>query len=82
MRNVNMLLHLFGYFSKQLTQEEKIFFLDNLEKYQNKRVPFSLPLTIIKTWVIRFENEYLLSQKIFEAFPMELIEVTDSGKGI
>ncbi|MBU3103330.1 DUF1722 domain-containing protein [Clostridium gasigenes] len=26
MRNVNMLLHLFGYFSKQLTQEEKIFF--------------------------------------------------------
>ncbi len=82
MRNVNMLLHLFGYFSKQLTQEEKIFFLDNLEKYQNKRVPFSLPLTIIKAWVIRFENEYLLSQKIFEAFPMELIEVTDSGKGI
>ncbi|MBB6716479.1 DUF1722 domain-containing protein [Clostridium gasigenes] len=37
MRNVNMRLHLFGYFSKQLTQEEKIFFLDNLEKYQNKK---------------------------------------------
>lgn len=77
-----MLLHLFGYFSKQLTQEEKIFFLDNLEKYQNKRIPLSLPLTIIKAWLIRFENEYLLSQKIFEAFPMELIEVTDAGKGI
>ncbi|MBB6624055.1 DUF1722 domain-containing protein [Clostridium gasigenes] len=47
-----------------------------------RKIFFSLPLTIIKAWVIRFENEYLLSQKIFEAFPMELIEVTDSGKGI
>lgn len=82
MRNVNMLLHLFGYFSKELSKEEKAFFLDNLEKYQNKKVPFSLPLTIIKSWAIRFNNEYLLEQKIFESFPIELIEVTDSGKGI
>ena len=62
--------------------EEKAFFLETLEKYQNKKVPFSLPLTIIKSWAIRFNNEYLLEQKIFESFPIELIEVTDSGKGI
>ena len=82
MRNVNMLLHLFGYFSKELSKEEKAFFLDNLEKYQNKKVPFSVPLTIIKSWAIRFNNEYLLNQSIFESFPSELIDVTDSGKGI
>ncbi|WP_288221403.1 DUF523 and DUF1722 domain-containing protein [uncultured Clostridium sp.] len=82
MRNINMLLHLFGYFSKDLSKEEKSFFLDTLEKYQNKKVPFSLPLTIIKSWAIRFNNEYLLEQKIFESFPIELVEVTDSGKGI
>lgn len=82
MRNVNMLLHLFGYFSKDLSKEEKVFFLDNLEKYQNKKVPFSVPLTIIKSWAIRFNNEYLLNQSIFESFPIELIDVTDSGKGI
>lgn len=82
MRNVNMLLHLFGYFSKELSKEEKAFFLDNLEKYQNKKAPFSVPLTIIKSWAIRFNNEYLLNQSIFESFPDELIEVTDSGKGI
>ena len=82
MRNINMLLHLFGYFSKELSKEEKAFFLDTLEKYQNKKVPFSLPLTIIKSWAIRFNNEYLLEQKIFECFPIELVDVTDSGKGI
>ncbi|MCF0148591.1 MAG: DUF523 and DUF1722 domain-containing protein [Clostridium sp.] len=82
MRNVNMLLHLFGYFSRDLSKEEKAFFLDTLEKYQNKKVPFSLPLTIIKSWAIRFNNDYLLDQKIFESFPIELVDVTDSGKGI
>lgn len=82
MRNVNMLLHLLGYFSKDLSKEEKAFFLDTLEKYQNKKVPFSLPLTIIKSWAIRFNNEYLLEQKIFESFPIELVDVTDSGKGV
>ncbi|MBW6410712.1 YbgA family protein [Clostridium weizhouense] len=82
MRNINMLLHLFGYFSKDLTTKEKAFFLDNLERYRQKKVPFSLPLTIINSWVIRFDNKYLLSQKIFQAFPIELVEVTDSGKGI
>ena len=82
MRNINMLLHLFSYFSKDITKEEKAFFLDNLENYQNKKVPFSLPLTIIKSWAIRFNNTYLLNQKIFESFPMELVDVTDSGKGI
>lgn len=82
MHNVNMLLHLFGYFSKELSNHEKLFFLSNLESYINKKVPFSVPLTIIHTWVIRFENKYLLNQTIFEAFPSDLIEVTDSGKGL
>jgi uncharacterized protein YbgA (DUF1722 family)/uncharacterized protein YbbK (DUF523 family) len=81
-RNVNMLLHLFGYFSKDLTTKEKGFFLEELEKYRNKKVPFSVPLSLIHSWVVRFENEYLLQQTIFEAFPSELINVTDSGKGV
>ncbi len=82
LRNINMLLHLFGYFSKELSQHEKAFFLDNLASYGNKKVPFSVPLAIIHTWVIRFENEYLLGQTLFETFPSDLIEVTDSGKGV
>lgn len=82
MRNINMLLHLFGYFSKDLSKEEKAFFLDELESYRNKKVPFSVPLAIIHAWAIRFHNPYLINQTIFEAFPKGLIEVTDSGKGI
>ena len=82
MRNVNMLLHLFGYFSKELSNNEKSFFLDELQKYRDKQVPFSVPLALINSWVMRFENEYLEKQTIFSPFPKKLIEVTDSGKGI
>ncbi|KMT21991.1 YbgA family protein [Clostridium cylindrosporum] len=82
MRNINMLLHLFGYFSNELSQEEKAFFLDSLENYRTKKVPFSVPLAIVHSWVIRFQNEYLLSQTIFETFPGDLVDVTDSGKGV
>ncbi|SMB92544.1 Uncharacterized conserved protein YbgA, DUF1722 family [Desulfonispora thiosulfatigenes DSM 11270] len=82
MRNVNMLLHLFGYFSKELSSNEKAFFLDKLEKYSAKQVPLSVPVAIINSWVMRFNNEYLANQTIFEPFPSELIEVTDSGKGL
>lgn len=81
MKNVNMLLHLFGYFSKKLSTDEKAFFLDTLESYSENRVPFSVPLAIIHSWVMRFENEYLLNQTIFNPYPKELIELTDSGKG-
>ncbi len=82
MRNLNMLLHLFGYFSKEVSEQEKAFFLDTLESYGNKKVPFSVPLALIHAWAVRFENKYLENQTLFEAFPKDLIEVTDSGKGI
>jgi uncharacterized protein YbgA (DUF1722 family)/uncharacterized protein YbbK (DUF523 family) len=79
-RNINMLLHLFGYFSKYLSSSEKAFFLETLEKYNDKKIPFCVPLTMIHSWVMRFENEYLRDQTIFEPFPSELIQTRDSGK--
>lgn len=81
-RNINMLIHLLGFFSKDLSQKEKAFFLEILEKYNQKKVPFSAPLSVIKSWSVRFENEYLLNQTIFNPFPDALIEVRDSGKGL
>lgn len=78
---INMLFHIFGYFSDQLNNEEKVFFLDNLENYRKSKVPFSVPLSVLYSWSIRFNQEYLKNQRIFKAFPQSLISVTDSGKG-
>lgn len=81
-RNINVLLHVFGYFKNDLTSGEKSFFLENLQLYSQKRLPFSVMLGILKSWVVRFDVPYLKDQTLFEPFPAELFAVTDSGKGL
>jgi len=78
---INVLLHAFGYVADGLTKEEKAFFLDTLEQYRNRRVPLSVPASLMRSWIVRFDVTYLAEQVYFEPFPQELVEVLDSGKG-
>lgn len=80
--NMNMLMHLLGYFKNDLAKDEKSYFLDVLEQYHKKKVPFSVPIAIIYSWVIRFDEEYLKYQTIFKPYPTGILNVSDSGKGI
>ena len=82
MRMINVMLHLFGYFSKDLNTREKAYFLDALEQYRNHQIPQSAVMAILRSWVIRFEQEYLMDQKVFVPYPLEMVEVRDSGKGV
>jgi uncharacterized protein YbgA (DUF1722 family)/uncharacterized protein YbbK (DUF523 family) len=78
----NMLLHIFGFFKGKLGAREKRFFLESLDMYKEGRIPLSSAVNILKAWAIRENEEYLLSQTIFNPFPEELIELTFSGKPI
>ncbi len=79
--DINVLMHALGYFSKKLSHEEKAFFLDSLELYRNEKVPLSAVLSIVRSWIVRFGEPYLVRQRYFEPYPIELVEITDSGKG-
>lgn len=79
--NINVCQHLYSFFSKELSPKEKEFFLSLTEKYQKKKIPLSSLTSLLKSWAIRFENEYLLKQTYFEPYPEKLIEISDSGKG-
>jgi uncharacterized protein YbgA (DUF1722 family) len=74
-----MILHLFGYFSKELSKDEKAYFLDILEKYSEGKVPFSVPISLVYSWVKRFDEPYLKKQRIFFPYPDQLISLKDSG---
>lgn len=78
--SINVLMHAFGYFH-ELSAPEKAYLLDTLERYREERVPLSVPLGVIRAWVVRFGQDYLAQQTFFEPYPEELITVTDSGKG-
>ena len=79
--NINVLMHAFGYFSDQLSREEKQYFLNTLEEYRREQIPLSVPLRLIQAQVVRFGEDYLQQQRFFEPYPPELVEITDSGKG-
>ena len=80
--NINTLTHILGYFSRNLTSKEKQFFLETVELYREGRVPFTSTITLLKGWSVRFQNEYLLNQFLFEPYPIELLEWTDAGRAI
>lgn len=79
--HINVLMHLMGYFSGDLSSDEKEFFLNQLQQYRREKLPLSALTSIMKSWAIRFEDEYLLKQRYLEPFPNSLVEITDSGKG-
>jgi len=79
--HINVLMHGLGYFSDYISSSEKGFFLDTIERYREGMIPLSVPLYILRSYVVAFESEYLSRQTFFEPYPAELVEITDSGKG-
>jgi uncharacterized protein YbgA (DUF1722 family)/uncharacterized protein YbbK (DUF523 family) len=71
--NYNVLTKAAGYFTSGLTHEEKAFFLDTANKYREGLQPFSAPLSIVKAWIVRFNEDYLGKQTFFEPFPEKLM---------
>jgi uncharacterized protein YbgA (DUF1722 family)/uncharacterized protein YbbK (DUF523 family) len=78
---INVLMHALGYFSDKLNAQEKAFFLDALESFRKGRVPLSMPVGILRSWIARFGEPYLAQQVFFEPYPQELVTISDSGKG-
>jgi uncharacterized protein YbgA (DUF1722 family)/uncharacterized protein YbbK (DUF523 family) len=73
---INVLQHALGYFSQELSHQEKALFLDTVDKYREGRVPLLLCQNLLKSWIIRFEEDYLKKQTFFNPYPDELMEIT------
>lgn len=79
-RNINTLTHLYGYFKDDLKEVEKEHYFHMLELYKTKKIPLSAPISLLHSWALRFENNYLLQQSILNPFPTELRDLYNSGK--
>lgn len=77
---INAFMHVFGYFSDALTGREKEFMLDRFQKYKEDKIHISVVLNLLRTYVIKYNQEYLLDQVIWEAYPEALLDISDSGK--
>lgn len=77
---INAFQHIFGYFSKHISKEEKIYVLKLIDKYKNNQLDRSAITSVLNSYVIKYNIDYLLGQTIFEPFPEELISLMDSEK--
>jgi uncharacterized protein YbgA (DUF1722 family)/uncharacterized protein YbbK (DUF523 family) len=71
-KNNNVLLHLMGYFKKQLTPDEKQELLEVFEQYRSGHVPLLVPLTLINHYVRKYDQPYLKIQTYLNPHPVEL----------
>ena len=77
---INSLMHIFGYFSQELSPEEREFILDSFDKFREDKVHLSVPVNLLRSYVLRFKDKNLVNQTIWEPFPDELLNISDSGK--
>lgn len=77
---INALQHIFGYFSEKLSPRERNFFLETLENYRENKVPLSVPVHLLKSYALEYDEPYILQQTILSPYPEELIDLSDSGK--
>ena len=80
--NIVVLLKAINTFSNRVSKKEMEFIWNTVDKYKKGTVPFSVPLYLVKGYLIRFELENLLNQSLFTPYPEDLILVNDSGKMI
>lgn len=71
-KNVNVLSHLVGYFKKQLSPEEKVELLHEVELYRGQSTPLIVPITLIRHYARKYQQEYLLNQSFLNPHPVEM----------
>jgi len=79
--SINALQHMMGYFSGKVSSSETAYFLDLLEEFRRGAMPMSVPVGVLKSWALRFEEAYILSQLFLRPYPEALVAISDSGKG-
>jgi uncharacterized protein YbgA (DUF1722 family) len=71
-KNTNVLMHMAGYFKKQLTADEKTELVEILERYRSSLIPLIVPITLIQHYVRKYDQPYLRDQTYLNPHPVEL----------
>ena len=72
-RHCNVLFHIFGYFSRSLSSEQKKEVLGVIDDFRRQFVPLVVPLTLLQHYVALFNLEYLGKQSYLSPLPKQLM---------
>ena len=71
-KNTNVLLHVMGYFKKNLSPAEKEELLRIVNNYQKGYIPLIVPVTLLNHYMWKYDQNYLKSQYYLDPHPLEL----------
>jgi uncharacterized protein YbgA (DUF1722 family)/uncharacterized protein YbbK (DUF523 family) len=71
-KNTNVLMHMMGYFKRQLDPDEKQELLEIIQQYREGYIPLIVPITLINHYVRRYNEAYLSKQIYLHPHPIEL----------
>lgn len=72
-KNSNVLMHIMGYFKKELSRAEKEELLGVINRYREQVVPLIVPVTLLNHYVYKYEKHYLQQQTYVSPHPAELM---------
>ncbi len=71
-KNTNILLHVLGYFKKNLSPDEKEELLEIIDEYRQGYLPLIGPVTLLNHYVRKYDQAYLQDQYYLAPHPLEL----------
>ena len=71
-KNTNVLMHMLGYFKKDLDASEKQEILEIIDEYRRELIPLIVPITLISHYVRKYDQPYLKEQTYLNPHPLEL----------
>jgi uncharacterized protein YbgA (DUF1722 family) len=69
----NVLEHMMGYFSKELSKEERKELLELMNDFRQRLIPLVVPLTLFRHYVKKYRVTYLENQIYLQPSPKELM---------
>jgi uncharacterized protein YbgA (DUF1722 family) len=69
----NVLHHMMGYFSKELSKEEREELLELVNDFRQRLIPLVVPLTLFRHYVKKYRVSYLENQIYLQPSPKELM---------
>jgi uncharacterized protein YbgA (DUF1722 family) len=72
-KNANVLQHMAGYFKDSLSADEKKELLEAITNYHDGLVPLIVPITLLRHYVRKHNEDYLARQFYLNPHPLELM---------
>ncbi len=72
-KNGNVLMHIMGYFKRELSHDEKEELLGVINQYRDHILPLIVPITLLKHYVGKHGQRYLQQQYYLSPHPAELM---------